>query len=542
MKFNYKIWSPLVVAVTLTAGIWVGYLIGHHSNTSPAQEKLNTLFSLIRNEYVDDISLDSLVELSIPEILKNLDPHSAYIPVADLDVANRDLESSFFGVGIQFQMMNDTACVMEVVSGGPAEKVGLLSGDRIIAVDGKNMTGPDVDIEDVFKVLRGDKGTKVDVTVKRSTSRKPLSFTIVRDLIPNTSIDATYLLNDSVGYVKVRKFARNTYAEFLQSLNKLRIKGATSFVIDLRGNGGGYMEPAILMANEFLPAGCKIVETRGRNLADNTIMWSDGTGSFTDFRLVVLIDEMTASASEIFSGAIQDNDRGMIIGRRSFGKGLVQRQIDLPDSSQLRLTVQRYYTPSGRCIQKTYKPGHISDYETEILERYNRGEVFSADSVQFNTKEVYETMRGRTVYGGGGIMPDVFVPSDTSGVSSYYINVANAGLLQKFAYDYADLNRDILNKCDNVNKLLRSLPSDYTLLTSFVNYSAQRGVAARWYYINISRNLIVSQLKALIARDILGIMSYYEIVNLDDTCVGEALKQIARGNVEDITSFGDFAE
>jgi carboxyl-terminal processing protease len=542
MKFNYRHWTPLIATFMLACGIWLGYLLGNHNSTSPAQEKLNTLFSLIRSDYVDDIDLDSLVELSIPEILKNLDPHSAYIPYDQLEDANRDLESSFFGVGIQFQIMNDTVCVMEVVSGGPAEKVGILAGDRIIAVDGKNITGSDVTSEDVFKMLRGDKGTKVSVKIKRSSSRKPLTFDIVRDMIPATSIDAAYMLNDSVGYIRLRKFARNTYGEFIQSANSLRVKGANTFVLDLRGNTGGFMDPAILIANEFLPAGRKIVETRGRNLADNTTMLSDGTGSFSDARLVVMIDEFTASASEILSGAIQDNDRGMIIGRRSFGKGLVQRQIDLPDSSQLRLTIQRYYTPSGRCIQKTYKPGHINDYETEILERYNRGEVFSADSVKFNTNEAYVTSRGRKVYGGGGIMPDVFVPSDTSGVSSYYVNVANAGLLQKFAYEYADLNRDLLANCNTTDKLMKSMPSDYILLTSFVSYAAQHSVPARWYYINISRDLIVSQLKALIARDILGMAAYYEITNKDDICVKEALKQIKKGTIDKITSYGDKKE
>lgn len=523
------VWTPFAAAILFVVGMWLGYMLSHGPSLSPAREKLNSVFELIESEYVDEIDPDSLVELVIPALLNNLDPHSVYIPVSELDRMNRDLESSFFGIGVQFQIMNDSICVVEVISGGPAERMGLKAGDRIIAVDGKDMTGSSVTNEDVFSSLRGDRGTSVDVTVKRTNSAKPVKFTITRDEIPSVSIDAAYIIDGNTGYIKVNKFAANTYSEFVQAIHSLRHKGAQKFILDLRGNTGGLLDQAILMVNEFLAPMQNIVEVRGRIRADNASWLSDGTGSFALEDLVVLTDEFSASCSEIVAGAIQDNDRGLIIGRRTFGKGLVQRPIVLADSSQIRLTVQRYYTPSGRCIQKVYKPGQNSDYESEILDRYTNGEVFSADSTKFDSSKIFHTLNGRTVYGGGGIMPDVFVPSDTTGMSSYYINVANAGLLQQFAYEYADLNRNDLNKAKSVSQLLAKLPPEQVLLSAFVNYAAQKGIAPRWYYINISQHLIVNQLRALIARDILGTAAYYEITNEMDPVMTEARRQLSQG-------------
>ncbi len=378
-------------------------------------------------------------------------------------------------------------------------------------------------------MLRGEKGTEVSIKVKRNNAAKPLTFNIVRGDIPVTSVDASYMIDPTTGYVKVNRFSRTTYGEFLQAISKLKYLGAESLIIDLRGNGGGYMEPAILMANEFLPAYSKIVMTKGRDTADNSTVLSDGTGAFTDIPLVVLVDEFTASSSEIFSGAIQDNDRGLIVGRRTFGKGLVQRPILLPDSSEVRLTVQRYYTPSGRCIQKNFQRGKTDEYDEEIIERYNRGEIFNADSIYLNTSDIYKTLNGRTVYGSGGIMPDVFVPSDTTGYSSYYVNVSNAGLLQKYAYELSDLNREEFAKAKTVDELMKMLPSDATLLQSFVSYAAQKGVPARWHYINISSSLIVNYLKALIARDTLGFSASYEVYNSRDNVISQALKLLAEG-------------
>lgn len=526
---NLKYWFPLIGAILLVGGMWIGYLLANGDKLTPAQQKLQEILSVISDEYVEEISQDSLIEMSIGDILNNLDPHSTYIPVSELETANRDLESSFYGIGVQFQIMGDTICIVEVVAGGPSERIGLQAGDRIIEIDGRNVAGKGVTNEDVFKSLRGEKDTKVNVKIKRSNSPKPLSFEIVRGEIPAMSVDASYMVNDSVGYVRVNKFAANTYNEFLQSVNSLRARGARDFILDLRGNTGGLLDQAILMANEFLAPMTPIVEIRGRKEADNAKWLADGTGMFEKEQLVVLVDEFSASSSEIVAGAIQDNDRGLIIGRRTFGKGLVQRAITLPDSSQMRLTVQRYYTPSGRCIQKDFVRGHNIDYQSEIFDRYSNGEVFNADSIKVDQSQVFKTMGGRTVYGSGGIIPDVFVPSDTSHVTSYYINVANAGLLNRFAYEYADLNRADLEKSKNVEQLIAQLPPDGILLQAFTRYAAQNGVPQRWYYINISAPLIVNQLKALIARDILGFNAYFEIANKMDPVVSEALKKLQAG-------------
>ncbi len=521
---------PVVAAAMLAAGLWAGRYLTLRDREDRALDKLTEVFDMVTDCYVDDVDTDSLVELTLPQLIHNLDPHSAYIAAADRKIADRDLESSFYGIGIQFQLLNDSLYIVEVISGGAAESAGILAGDRIIEVDGREISGSDLTNESVFTMLRGEKDSTVDVKVKRKNSAKPLSFELVRGEIPVSPVDAEYMANDSIGYVKIGKFSDNTYSEFLQALGRLRHRGAKAFVIDLRGNGGGYMNPAVLMANEFFDSPAIIVMTRGRNFSDNSVLATDLTGSFGTEQLVVLIDEFTASASEIFAGAIQDNDRGLIIGRRSFGKGLVQRSFDMPDSSQIRLTVQRYYTPSGRCIQKGYTPGKNVDYESEIFERYNRGEVFSADSMRRDSTDVYRTRHGREVFGGGGIIPDIFVPSDTSGVTNYYVAVANAGLLQKFAYEYCDLNRENLDAANSLDALLAKLPSDPVLLQSFVNYaSTEGGIRPRWYYINISQDLIVNQIKAIIARDILGFSAYFELMNRRDPVVNEAIGRIKRG-------------
>lgn len=528
-KSKLKIWLPLILAVTFAAGLSLGWFMNRPEELTPGEKKLRELFAIISEDYVDPVDLDSLIERSIPGILANLDPHSAYISLADKAMPD-ELDGSFSGIGIQFQLFNDTVCVVEAMSGGPAEKVGIMAGDRIVSVDGKNIASINISNEDVFKLLRGKKNTKVTLGIRRPGSPKVVNFTVKRGDIPVTSIDAAYMVSPTVGYVKINKFARNTYAEFLQSMTSLTNRGARDFIIDLRGNTGGYMEPAIMMVNEFLPARCKIVSTKGRHPQDNSVVISDGSGSFRNARVAVLTDENTASASEIFSGAIQDNDRGLIIGRRSFGKGLVQRPIQLKDGSEIRLTVQRYYTPSGRSIQKDYTPGRNDQYEYEIFERYRNGEMQSADSVKFDKKLLFKTATGRQVYGGGGIMPDIFMPNDTTAYTGYFVSAFNQGLFQKFAYEYCDLNRADLEKAKNVNELLKLLPPDNILLNAFVQYAVTQGLPARWYYINISQGLIVKQVKALIARDILGIPAYYEINNSDDSNVIRALREITGGN------------
>ncbi|MCM1067168.1 MAG: S41 family peptidase [Muribaculaceae bacterium] len=527
---RYMLWLPVVAVICLIGGIWLGFSFALNDRNAAARQKLDLIFDIISQNYVDPVDFDSLVEFAIPELLSNLDPHSAYIPAADRQMANRDLEGSFFGVGIQFQMMNDTLYVVEVISGGAAEGAGMQAGDRILAVDSVNIAGTGISTDAVFGMLRGPEGTDVSVDVKRTGTPGLLHFNLTRAQVPVTPIDAAYLMADSVGYIRISKFSDNTYPEALTALAQLRYDGARSFIIDLRGNVGGYMNPAVLLANEFFGPQQVIVSTKGRTVADHSVIWSDGSGAFGSEPLVILVDEFTASSSEIFAGAVQDNDRGLILGRRTFGKGLVQRPFELPDSSEFRLTVQRYYTPSGRCIQKAYKPGHNNEYQSEIIDRYDRGEIFSADSLRVDSTLIFHTVAGRTVFGGGGIVPDVFVPSDTSGVTSYYIKVANAGLLRNFAYEYADLNRPRLGECADTAELLSMLPSDQVLLQSFVNYAHSKGgIAPRWYYINISAPLIVNQLKALIARDIVGTDGYFEVINETDPVVLEALRRIQGG-------------
>ena len=520
---------PLAGAIILAAGVWLGYCLADGDKTTETQRKLAKVLEIINDEYVDEIDIDSVVEGAIPILMSNLDPHSVYISAADRATANQRLDGSFSGIGIQFQQLNDSVCVVEVIAGGPSERAGLMPGDRIIAAGDSLLTGPGINADDVRNILRGPQGSEIEVSVVRHGVDDVLKFKIVRNAVPIESIDAAYMVDDNIGYLKVNTFGRNTYAEFLQEIYALDRSGAEAYIIDLRGNVGGYMDPAIMMVNEFLPPNSVIVATKGRNEKENSVVLSDGTGNFDDVPLVVLIDEFSASSSEIFSGAIQDNDRGLIVGRRSFGKGLVQRPFELPDSSEIRLTVQRYYTPSGRCIQKDFVRGDNEGYEAEILERYNHGENFTADSAHINTSEIFKTAGGRTVFGGGGIMPDVFVPSDTSGINKFYLELANASLLNRFAFEYVDLNRDELSKAGDTEELLSMLPSDGVLLSAFASYVKQNGVRLRYYYLNNSRRLIVRQLKALIARDVLGLKAYYEIDNTADTTVLEAIKQIKSG-------------
>ena len=334
------------------------------------------------------------------------------------------------------------------------------------------------------------------------------------------------MIDNITGYVKVNQFGRHTYDEFITAMASLQEEGAERYIIDLRGNGGGFMEMAVLMVNEFLPADQPIVYTRGRYEHDNSEVWSDGNGSFQDAEVAVLIDEFSASASEIMAGALQDNDRGLIVGCRSFGKGLVQKEFVLPDSSAIRLTTARYYTPSGRCIQKDYKHGDMLDYEKELVDRYINGELYSRDSMKIDKDQVFTTMYGRTVYGGGGIVPDIFVARDTSGITSYYIEVANAGLLQRYAFNYCDRHRNSLNKLDGYEQFLATAPSDEEMLTDFANFAQRNGITPRWYYINLSGDAIVTNLKALIARDIYGNKAFYPIINRKDKTVLAALNAL----------------
>lgn len=523
----YRVILPLVIALAFAGGIWLGTSLNKNEGVSTANQKLGAILNLIGNEYVEDVDLDSLVEQTLPDLLANLDPHSVYIPKSELQGVNDELEGSFSGIGVQFMINNDTITIVEAISGGPSEKVGLQAGDRIVTVDGENVAGIGITNEGVQKRLKGDKGTRVTLGIRRNTAKEVLEFEVIRGDVPVSMIDAAYMYNDHTGYIRVKRFGRTTYDEFFSALLQLTSKGADAFIIDLRGNAGGFMEMAVLMANEFLEDGQLIVAQKGRGGKNDKAYFADGSGSFKHAQIVVLQDEYSASSSEIFAGAIQDNDRGLILGRRSFGKGLIQRQADLPDSSAIRLTIARYYTPSGRCIQKDYSDA--KNYENDIVERYNHGEAFEADSIRQNKEDRYTTAHGRTVYGGGGVTPDIFVPLDTTGVTTYYLNVANAGLLNRFAFEYCDLNREQLKDMEDPLKLL---PDDETLIRSFANYARQNGIAPRWYYIRLSQKLILSQIKALIARDTKGMQAYFEIVNVDDNAITAAVKEIEAGNTE----------
>ncbi|MBD5263582.1 MAG: S41 family peptidase [Bacteroides sp.] len=521
---------PLVLAVGLTGGVFIGKYLSV-SRMSPAEAKLRTIMDLIENEYVDRIDVDSLLASVVPEMLSGLDPHSVYFTPEELTATNEDMDGHFSGVGVSFQIVNDTVVVVDVIAGGPAEKAGVLNGDKIVAANDSVLTGKNATQDRVFKTLRGPKGTDVSLKVKRSNSDKLLDFDVVRDDIPVNSVDAVYVADkeNGIGYLKVSKFGRNTYEEFYMALLQLAAQGAKSFVIDLRGNSGGFLDQVILMANEFLPDDRIIVSTNGKLSENRSMAMSDGNGHFKDFPLTVLIDEYSASASEIFAGAIQDNDRGLVIGRRSFGKGLVQHQIELPDSSAIRLTVARYYTPSGRCIQKPYERGADGKYVMDIVDRFEHGEFYNADSIKLDKSKLYLTNGGRKVYGGGGIMPDVFVPEDTTGFSSYYVNVSNRGLITKYAFQVAEKYRSVTQNVKTIEELERVIPRDQTLLEGFVDYAAQNGVPARWYYINRSRNLILNLLKAQIARNVLGYNGLIQMLNQDDVTVKKALEMLKDG-------------
>ena len=517
------IWLPLAIALAMVVGIFIGSRFTANKPVAENDRKLNAILNLIAQDYVDTTNLKDLIEMSIPEILSNLDPHTSYFSAEDLKAATDDLNGSFSGIGISFVMVNDTIGVVEVIPGGPSEKVGLMAGDKIVMIDDSVATGPKISNGEVMKRLRGDKGSKVKLGIKRQNTSKMLTFTVTRGDIPVNTVDAYYMIDKNTGYIKINQFGRHTYDEFITAMASLQEDGAKRYMIDLRGNGGGFMEMAVLMANEFLPANQLIVFTKGRYKRDDSEVWSDGNGSFQDAEVTVLIDEFSASASEIFAGAMQDNDRGLIVGCRSFGKGLVQKEFVLPDSSAIRLTTARYYTPSGRCIQKDYKEGML-DYEKELIDRYAHGELYSRDSMKIDKSQVLKTAYGRTVYGGGGIVPDIFVARDTTGISNYYIEVANAGLLQRYAFNYCNNNRASLNKMDDYLQFLRMAPSDEVLIKDFADYAANNGVAPRWYYINQSQDLIVTNLKALIARDIFSNQAFYPILNRNDKTVQEALK------------------
>lgn len=533
MKNNNTRFIPFLLAICLIAGIAIGTFYANHFSgnklgiINTSSNKLNALLRIINDQYVDTVNMGELVEEAMPQILSELDPHSSYIPAKDLEAVNADLKGSFSGIGIQFTIQNDTIHVNSVIQGGPSEKVGLMAGDRIVEVDDSAFVGKIVTNSEAMKRLKGEKGSKVKLGVYRPGEKDLLHFTVIRGNIPVKSIDAAYMINENVGYIKVNKFGETTYPELLIALAKLNQKNCEGLIVDLRGNTGGYMAAAIQMVNEFLPNNRLIVYTQGRKSPREDYN-SNGTGSNQKMPLVVLVDEGSASASEIFAGAIQDNDRGTIVGRRSFGKGLVQQPIEFSDGSAIRLTIARYYTPSGRCIQKPYEKGKESEYELDLLTRYEHGEFFSADSIKQDETEVYHTRLGRPVYGGGGIMPDIFVPQDTTGMTSYFRMAANRGLIIRYTFDYTDQNRSTLQKYDTPEKMEAYLKGQ-NLLNKFAAWAEKKGLKRRNNLMMKSRRLFEMSLYGNTIYNMLGMEAYVEYLNESDKTVLKAVEILEKG-------------
>ena len=524
--------TPLLMALCIIIGIIIGTFYANHFSgnrlniINSGSNRLSNLLHIISDQYVDEVNIDSLVDVAIPQILSELDPHSVYINAKQAQTATDDLKGSFSGIGVEFVIRQDTIHIQGVIKNGPAEKAGVLAGDKIVSVDGKPFVGKIVTQEEAMHRLKGPKDTKVKIGVVRYGSKKVHTFTITRGDIPQKSIAATYMLDDKTGYIRVKKFSETTYAELLISLAKLSQSGFTNLVIDLRDNTGGYLETAVQMANEFLPKNRLIVYTQGRKQPRQEFI-SDGRGSYKDIPLVVLINEGSASSSEIFAGAIQDNDRGTIIGRRSFGKGLVQKQMEFPDGSIIRLTTARYYTPSGRCIQKPYTMGDESFYAQDLVDRYQHGEYFSQDSIK-HTGPAYHTHIGRVVYGGGGITPDIFIPEDTLGMTSYYKRAAMSGLILQFAYDYTDDNRAKLNGYRHMQSLYDYLKTQ-NLVERFASYADRNGLQRRNLMIRKSHKLLDQYINSRIIYNMLDEEAWNEYLNQDDDNIRAALNVFAQG-------------
>ena len=501
---------PLLLAAGVVLGLVLGQYLGRNSTTSQLKgmlsrmalptNKLTSTLSLIENQYVDSVSMDSLAEHVIPLLVKELDPHSVYIPASEMQALNEPLEGEFDGIGVVFNMATDTVIVLNVIPQGPSDKAGITAGDRIIEIGDSVVAGRKIPQNNVVKMLRGPRGTTVHLGIGRQGISGLVPIDVERGVIPIRSIESAFRIADGVGYVKLGQFARTTYDEFRRALASLRAEGVTKLIFDLRGNSGGFLDQAIAVANEFLHKGQLIVYTEDRR-HEQLREYADGNGSAQDMEVVVLIDEGSASSSEILAGALQDNDRGTIVGRRSFGKGLVQRQIPYSDGSALRLTTARYYTPTGRSIQKPYTIGDDESYEEDIWNRYKNNEFFSADSIHFADSLKRTTPGGKVVYGGGGIMPDVFIPADTTDVTKYFIEVSGRNILYRYTIEYADRHREALNAVQTIGDLQALLDSDKTLVDDFVRYAARKGVAPRYGDIARSRRLIEAQLRAYIGRN-----------------------------------------
>ena len=530
IKHNKNRFVPLLVSIGVVVGIMLGSFFANHfsgnrlSIINNSSNKIIDLFHLIDDQYVDTINIPDLVEKAMPQILKELDPHSTYISASKVEESMQDLKGSFSGIGVQFTLYKDTIRVVKVVKGGPSESVGIQAGDRIINIDGKPYVGDTISNDGTMKRLKGPKGSVARLGIKRAGQKKLLSFSITRGDVPVKTVDAAYMASPTIGYIRVTSFGDTTYAEFIAALTKLQTMGFSKLILDLRGNPGGYMETAVQMVNEFLPKNSLIVYTEGRKSPRKEYR-TDGRGAYQSLPLVVLVDENSASASEIFAGAIQDNDRGTIIGRRSFGKGLVQVPIEFPDGSMLRLTTARYYTPSGRCVQKPYKPGDEEDYEADLLLRAEHGEYFSADSIH-TSGEKFKTRLGRTVYGGGGIVPDIFVARDTLGMTSYFKEAYLNGLLFQYAYDFVDKHRAELSQCNGLNEVTAVIKKK-NIIEGFASYAERAGLKRRNLMIQRSHKLLTTYITSAIIGDLLDDSEAAEYANQTDKAVLQAIALLA---------------
>jgi carboxyl-terminal processing protease len=521
---RYQVALPLVLAAGLAAGVLIG---ANLLSSAPGAgrggelEKFAEVLSLIRKEHVDTAGEKELVEEAIRQMLSKLDPHSAYISAAERVEANEDLQGGFEGIGIEFNIFHDTLVVVSALSGGPSEAVGLRPGDKIVSVNGEGIAGVGLSNRQVMRLLKGPKGTEVNIGVARKNVKGIIAFTIVRDKIPQASVDAYYLIDDRTGYIKVSRFAQKTFEEFSIALDDLKQRGMQRLILDLQNNPGGYMNQAIDMADAFLPKGRKVVFTKAKDRRYNSEAFSTSRGSFETGDVIVLVNEGSASASEIVAGALQDNDRALIVGRRTFGKGLVQSPFELSDGSELRLTISRYYTPSGRSIQKPY--GNGSQYSQEIAQRFQKGEFFHADSIRFSDSLKYRTEKGRTVYGGGGIMPDYFVPFDTAHASRYLSALYNSNSVAEFAFNYAEENKDALEKMGKEAFRKRFSVTD-AMLNQLARTGQQNKVSPQPAEMARHRAVFQVHLKAQIARRIWGNAGFYPIFNETNEVLQQAIR------------------
>ena len=532
-RIKKSFFSPIIIAICILIGFFIRgyYEDNHRMRFFSSGNKINAILEIIDLHYVDTVNMNELIEKTAYNLINELDPHSILIPAKDLQAVNEPLEGSYSGIGMTFNLISDTILVLDVTRGGPAEKAGILPFDRVITINDSVFAGnkyPDLEIRNT---IRGTKNTTVKLGIQRGNTEELIYFNITRGDVPSYSIDVSYIVSKGIGYIKISNFARTTYNEFLTAIAKLKSEGCSSFIIDLRDNSGGVMDVAIRMINEFLSAGKSIVYAEGKAFSRQNFR-ADGTGSCQDAPLVVLVNENSGSASEIFAGAIQDNDRGTIIGRRSYGKGLVQAPIPLKDGSEIRLTIARYYIPSGRSIQKTYEMGNVVDYEQDLYNRYMHGEYFHEDSIKMIDSLAYKTIGGRTVYGGGGIMPDIFIPRDTNetkNATSYFLNVVNSDVLHQFTLEYSDQNQIKLRSFGTYEELYTYLKQQ-PILEQFVEYAENKGVARRPTLIEISKDLILNSIHSIVIRNFFNDAGYYPVIQRNDTTIHRAVQVLQNGD------------